>query len=197
MPTYPLAQGQLWQKKANRQRGFSLVEVSIVTAIVLLIAIIGIPAIGTYVIENKVPKVGESLSRFILQTRVNAPNSSVEPYAEIETAHLANQLRDSSIFSVRGTAAAPAILHGLGKEGEVTVAPVDSGASFALTLSRVHHAACPSLASVMQRVSDVITIEADGQGEVTVKDDSTPYSALAVESYCQHGDANTFVFTAS
>ena len=41
---------------AARQRGFSLMEVSIVTAVVLLIAIVGIPAIGAYVIENKVPK---------------------------------------------------------------------------------------------------------------------------------------------
>jgi prepilin-type N-terminal cleavage/methylation domain-containing protein len=35
-----------------RQRGFSLMEVSIVTAIVLLIAIVGVPAIGGYFIEN-------------------------------------------------------------------------------------------------------------------------------------------------
>ena len=50
---------------AARQRGFSLMEVSIVTAVVLLIAIVGIPAIGAYVIENKVPKVGEELQRFV------------------------------------------------------------------------------------------------------------------------------------
>lgn len=181
----------------RRQQGFSLVEVSIVTAIVLLLAIIGIPAIGTYVIENKVPKVGESLARFVVQTKVNAPTSSTEPYADIETSHLANLVRDSSIFSVRGTAATPTILHGLGREGEVSVASADSGASFAVTLSKVNHAACPSLASVMQRVADEITLQADGQGSVIIKDESTPYSALAVESYCQHGDANTFVFIAS
>ena len=48
------------------QRGFSLVEVAVVTAIVLLLAIIGIPAIGNYLVENKVPKVGEELARFVL-----------------------------------------------------------------------------------------------------------------------------------
>src|SRR5690606_19637287 len=36
------------------QQGFSLVEVSIVTAIILIVSIIGIPAINAYVIENKV-----------------------------------------------------------------------------------------------------------------------------------------------
>src|SRR5690606_9814546 len=110
-----LSDKELYMKHAvctvARQRGFSLVEVSIVTAIVLLLAIIGIPAIGSYVVENKVPKVGESLARFILQTKVNAPNSSAQPYVDIETSHLANLVRDSSIFSVRGAAATPTILH--------------------------------------------------------------------------------------
>src|SRR5690606_26172617 len=87
----------------QRQKGFSLIEVSIVTAIVLLLAIIAIPAIGAYVVENKVPKVGEELARFILQTKVNAPNGSVTPYAGIGTNNFANLVRDSSVFSVSGT----------------------------------------------------------------------------------------------
>ncbi|MNG37211.1 hypothetical protein D3C84_1244910 [compost metagenome] len=53
------------QPGARRQQGFSLMEVSIVTAIVLLIAIVGIPAIGSYVIDNKVPQVGEDMLRFV------------------------------------------------------------------------------------------------------------------------------------
>ena len=180
-----------------RQRGFSLVEVSIVTAIVLLLAIIGIPAIGNYVIENKVPKAGEELARFILQTRVNAPNGTSLPYAAIETAHFAAQARDSSVFSVVGADAATRVLHGLGSDGEVNVQPVDSGAGFSIGLSRVHHAACPSLASILQRVSDTITLAADGAGNTIVKDAVTPYSALSVETRCARGDANDFLFTVS
>ena len=42
------------QQKKNRQSGFSLVEISIVTTIVMLIAILGIPAIQSYVIESHV-----------------------------------------------------------------------------------------------------------------------------------------------
>jgi len=182
---------------ADRQRGFSLVEVSIVTAIVLLLAIIGIPAIGSYVVENKVPKAGEELARFILQTKVNAPNGTSLPYAAIETAHFASLARDSSVFSVVGADAAARVLHGLGSEGEVTVQPADSGAAFSIGLSRVHHAACPSLASIMQRVSDVITLTPDGGGAVVVKDATTSYSALAVETQCVRGDANDFLFTVS
>src|SRR5690606_40800923 len=101
------------------QQGFSLIEVSIVTAIVLLLAIIGVPAIGGYVVENKVPKVGEELARFILQTKVNAPNGSTTPYAGIATSNFANLVQDSSIFSVQGADATVKVLHGLGTEGEV------------------------------------------------------------------------------
>lgn len=179
------------------QQGFSLIEVSIVTAIVLLLAIIGVPAIGGYVVENKVPKVGEELARFILQTKVNAPNGSTTPYAGIATSNFANLVRDSSIFTVSGTDAAVKVLHGLGSDGEVSVAEAQSGAAFSITLSRVHNAACPSIASVMQRVSDTMTVAAQGQAAVTIKDDSTHYSALAAESRCVKGDVNTFVFTAS
>lgn len=175
-----------------RQRGFSLIEVSIVTAIVLLLAIIGIPAVGSYVIENKVPKVGEELARFVLQTKVNAPNGSTEPFTGIATTNFANLVRQSSIFSVSGTDATTKVLHGLGRAGEVTVAAADLGAGFAITLTNVNHVACPAIASVMQRVSDTMTVAG-----TTIKDASTPYSALSTEALCTPGDVNTFVFTAS
>lgn len=179
------------------QSGFSLVEVSIVTAIVLLLAIIGIPAIGGYLVENKVPKVGQELARFILQTKVNAPNGTPTPYAGIATDNLASLVRDSSIFSVSGAAPALRVLHGLGTDGEVSVAEADAGAAFSITLSKVHNAACPSIASVMHRVSDIMTVAAEGQAAATIKDDTTHYSALTTESHCAKGEINTFVFTAS
>jgi len=43
----------------ERQRGFSLIEISIVTTIMMLLAIVGIPAIQGYVVESKVPRVAE------------------------------------------------------------------------------------------------------------------------------------------
>ncbi len=185
------------RRRLSHQRGFSLIEVSIVTAIVLLLAIIGIPAIGSYVVENKVPKVGEEMARFILQAKVNAPSGSTTPYAGIGTPNFANQVRESSIFSVSGSDAAPVVLHGLGSSGEVTVAEASSGAAFSITLSKVNNAACPSIASVMQRVSDTITITPEGGTAATIKDSSTSYSALNAEASCTKGDANQFVFTAS
>lgn len=185
------------RRRAARQQGFSLIEVSIVTAIVLLLAIISIPAIGGYVIENKVPKVGEELARFILQTKVNAPNGSTTPYADIDTRHFAKLVRDSSIFSVSGSDSSTRVLHGLGSDGEVSVDPADSGAAFAITLSGVNNVACPSIASIMQRVSDSITIAAQGRAATVVKNATTPYSALNAEAQCTQGDVNTFVFQSS
>ncbi|OWT65885.1 prepilin-type cleavage/methylation domain-containing protein [Candidimonas nitroreducens] len=178
------------------QRGFSLVEVSIVTAIVLLLAIIGIPAIGSYVVENKVPRVGEELARFIAQARVNAAPGTALPYESIQTSNLASLLRDSGVLSISGADANVKVMHGLGSDGEVTVEPVEAGAAFSLTLTNVNHAACPGIASVMQRVSEDMSIAAGGQAAVTIKDDTVAYSAMAAQSHCAKGDVNTFVFVA-
>ena len=179
------------------QKGFSLVEVSIVMAIVLLLAIIAIPTVQAYVVEGKVPKVGEEIARFMLHTRVNATGAPAAPYDGIATENLANMMRDSSVFSISGTGAAAVVYHGLGRNGAVSVSSANSGAAFSVTLSDVNHAACPALASVLQRVSDVIELTAGGGSSVVLKNANTPYSALETESRCSQGDENTFVFTAS
>lgn len=186
----------LWNKRRvhdrrQAQQGFSLIEVSIVTAIVLLIAVIGIPAIGSYVLENKVPKVGQELARFVMHTRVNAGTSGEPPYVDINTTNLASMVADSTVLTRAGNGT---ILHGLGGGGTVEVESDDAGAGFLLRLLRVNHVACPSIVSVLQRVADRITVSADGGAAKTVKDDATPYSALSAESACAKGDVNQFVF---
>ena len=178
-------------KTSKCQKGFSLIEVSIVTAIILLIAVIGIPTIGGYVVENKVPKVGEEITRFVLQMRVNASTASATPYLGVTTVNLANMMADSSVLSVHADGA---VRHGLGAQDAVQVEAVDGGAGFSISLDRVNHAACPGIASVLQRVADKITVGQDvGAGQV-VKDETTVYSALAVESACAKGDINHFSF---
>ncbi len=178
----------------RRQRGFTLIEVSIVTAIVLLIAIIGIPAIGGYVMENKVPKVGQELARFVMHTRINAGSAADAPYDEISTASLAAMAADSTVLTVAGDGS---VLHGLGSGGTVEVASAENGAAFEVRLKKVNHVACPAIASVLQRVSDRITVGADEGAGQTVKDATTPFSALAAEAACTKGDVNQFVFHVS
>ncbi|MNQ79319.1 hypothetical protein D3C85_942610 [compost metagenome] len=199
----------MFRSGAERQKGFSLMEVSIVTAIVLLIAIVGIPAIGAYVIENKVPKVGEELQRFIASMKINAQGGGVTPYTGLDTGALANALRDSTVLAVQGSGASASVAHGLGGSGagnsgvvEVEPAAVDgagTGSAFTLTLTSVSHAACPALASVLQRVSEIISITGNSGAKV-VKDSiakpSVPYRAAQAQAQCSQGDVNTFVFTA-
>lgn len=191
------------------QRGLSLIEVSIVTAIILLVSILGIPAIGNYVVENKVPNVGEELQRFVARTKANAQGAGPTPYAGIDTGALANALRDSSVLSVSGTGATSVVAHGLGGNGTagngvVTLAPAafaagGAGSGFTLTLVNVSHAACPGIASVMQRAAEIISVRGQG-GAVVVKDTTaTPplaYLATRAEAQCAQGDNNSFVFTA-
>jgi prepilin-type N-terminal cleavage/methylation domain-containing protein len=193
----------------HAQQGFSLIEVSIVTAIVLLIAIVGIPAIGAYVIENKVPKVGEELQRFVARVKANGQGGGVAPYRNIHDGMLANALRDSSIFTVSGSDASAVVAHGLGGNGSAgngTIAVASAsfagggpGSAFTLTLTNVNNAACPGLASVMQRVSEIISVGGEG-GPVVVKDAGAfppkGYDAMLAQAQCARGDANTFVFTA-
>ncbi|MGE4334642.1 MAG: type 4 pilus major pilin [Pigmentiphaga sp.] len=183
----------------GRSQGFSLVEVSIVTAIILIVSIIGIPAINGYVIENKVPEVAGELQRYVARTKANGQGTA-NPYADIDTSHLGRSLRGSSVVAV-DAATFGRVAHGLGGNGTstglITVAASDGGASFTLTLDAVNDAACPALSSLLQRIAE--RIEIGGAGNTMVKDAraATPlaYSPLAAQEACRTGDLNTFAFT--
>ena len=196
---WPARAGKRHHRLPLRQQGFSLVELSIVTAIILVISIIGIPAINSYVIENKVPEVAGELQRYVARTKANGQGTS-NPYTAIDTANLGRALRSSSVVSVDATTFGR-VAHGLGGNGTtsglIAVAPSDSGASFTVTLDAVNDAACPALASLLQRVSE--RIEITGASTAVVKDSraATPlvYSPITTQAACQAGDNNTFAFT--
>lgn len=199
-PTHPARRrGKPRLRGPRRESGFSLVEVSIVTAIVLIISIIGIPAINSYVVENKVPKVAGELQRYVVRTKANGQGSHM-PYVGIDTGNLARALRNSSVLAVESESATR-VAHGLGGNGSTTglveVAESEAGAAFTLTMDAVSDAACPALASVMQRVAG--RIQVSGATTVVVKDTHAnpvkTYSPLETEAACRNGDANRFVFT--
>lgn len=190
----------------DNQNGFSLVEVSIVTAIMILLSIIGIPAIQGYVVENKVPQIAGELQRVISRLKVASIGLGATPYAGLSNALLANALRDSSIVSVTGQGAQASISHGLGGsgqngEGVISLTPQalggPQGSAFELVLNNVNHAACPALASVLQRVASIVTV-AGQSGAVEVKNSTVEpprnYQPLLADAQCARGDRNTFKF---
>lgn len=184
-------------KQHRSQAGFSLVEVSVVMAIVLLLAVIAIPAVRAYVIESRVPKVGEELARFIMHTRINAAHSSPTPYDSVANSSLANMLSESGILTVTGSGGSQVVRHGLGSDGEVSVSQAAAGAAFTLTLTKVNRAACPSIVSMLQRLAESVTLTPGGGSATVVKNASTPYNALETQNRCSQGDSNTFAFTVS
>lgn len=190
------------------QRGFSLIEISIVTTIMMLIAIVGIPAIQGYVIESKVPRVAEEIQRVVARLKASTHGFGSMPYAGIDSSTLVNTLRSSSVVSVTGKGAGVNVAHGLGGNGTngrgiIAIAPAEVlsgelGSAFSLTFNDVNHAACPALASILQRIAETVTISGQS-GPVYVKnlmnEPIMPYNSILADAQCASGDRNTFVFT--
>ncbi|PRY96509.1 pilin/secretion family protein with methylation motif [Jezberella montanilacus] len=193
--------------KESYQDGFSLIEVSIVTAIIMLIAIIGIPAIQAYVIENKVPRVAEEIQRFVARIKANTHGFGSTPYAGIHNGTLASALRGSSVVSVSGEGAMSNIAHGLGGLGTSgrgvvqieahSLAGAGRGSAFSITFTDVNEAACPALASILQRIAESVTISGRA-GAAQVKNATQsppqPYNPILADAQCSSGDSNTFQF---
>jgi type IV pilus assembly protein PilA len=191
----------------SEQKGFSLVEVSIVTALMVILAIVGIPALQDYVVENKVPKVAADLQRFVARMKVTSLGGGERPYQNVDQRVLVNGLRGGSAVTVRGESDNAIVVHGLGgrgtrSNGEITIAPASgpdrpSGSAFSLTLDHINHAACPMLVSTLQRLASLVTVSGRG-GTVEVKNDFVspprPYQPVLADAQCARGDSNRFVF---
>ncbi|AQS50971.1 MAG TPA: prepilin-type cleavage/methylation domain-containing protein [Paenalcaligenes hominis] len=175
--------------KNQRQAGLSLIEISVVSAIILLIAIVSIPAINSFIIESRVPKVGEGIARFVVNHNVNTPLYEAQPYEGVDNALFAQQLESAGVFNIIGSGAGVQILHGLGKEGTVEIT---GGQELKITLDKVSHAACPGLSSVLQRIANTISV-----GSEVVKSESKVYNAAHAQKQCERGDSNTFEFVIS
>lgn len=190
-----------------RQMGFSLVEVSIVTALMVILAIIGVPALQSYVIENKVPKVAADLQRFVSRMKVAAIGAGPTPYDRLDQRVLVNGMRSASAIAVHGHGPDAAVVHGLGgrgKSGSGTVAikadavpGLSPGSAFSLLLTDVNHAACPALMTAMQRMASVVKV-AGHSGAVEVKNaflnPPLDYQPVLADAQCERGDKNRFEF---
>lgn len=184
--------------RKSRRKGLSFVEVGVVTAIIILIAAIGIPAINNFVTENRAPKVAEELQRFIARTKAASESASIEPYKDIDTQNLARSLKSSSVVKVVDTGGTFSIEHRLGggDAGLMELEDFDDGRAFQISLDNVNEIVCPTLATILQSTADSISIggtfvkETDlATGEVT-----TLYNAVVAQNECTANDTNDFVF---
>jgi len=184
------------------QAGFSLVEVSIVAAILVIAATIGIPAIKGFLIEQRVPAVASELQRFMSRTKVMGEGGgTVTPYAAIDNAkNLAPSVRDSSVLKVSGATVAHKLGgSGTGANGTVTLTPAALasgalGSGFALTLTNVNDKACPILAGTMNPVAETMTINGSAVKSLGGNGEPGVYHPVTAQDLCLNGDSNTFVF---
>lgn len=193
-------------KGSRRQKGNYLLSIGIGIMIMALLAVWAIPKIQDYLIEGAVPYVAEETQRFVSRLKVNAAGTGSAPYAGITQEFFARSVRGGT-FQVASSAGGVAgegtggtiVLHGLGggSNGTVMIATAESNAAFTLTFSDVNHAACPSLATALQRSVSNISINGTSVKVVNATNNNvtTGYVAGMAAAACADGDVNDFVFT--
>jgi prepilin-type N-terminal cleavage/methylation domain-containing protein len=188
------------RKTTGRQRGFTLVELLIVLAIIAVIAIFGVPFARGIIIGGKTEPTASDISKVVTRMRSNFSGQGTTPYNNLgagaaATANFANTARGlTSALTVAGAGAAATVQHDIGATnsqiavaiGTITVA----GDSFTVTVPTVNEAACPGLAAQLSKAAEVITING-----VNVKAAGANYNGGTAQNACTAGDTNAFVFT--
>lgn len=187
-------------KATRRQRGFTLVELLIVLAIIAVIAIFGVPFARGIIIGGKTEPTASDISKVVTKMRANFAGQGNTPYnnlgaAAAATANFANTARGlTSALTITGAGATATIQHDLGATGsQIAVAPATIttlGDSFTVSVPTVNEAACPGLAAQLSKAAEVIAING-----TTVKAVGANYNGGTAQNLCTAGDTNTFLFT--
>ncbi|CAN5462962.1 hypothetical protein BH10PSE16_BH10PSE16_04010 [soil metagenome] len=181
----------------KQQTGFTLVELLVVAAIIAILTIAALPQIQAYIVSGKVGPANNEMQRGLTRMKINAEGNGTTPYSGVTTAVFANTMRDGSVFTVAGVAAAATIKHGLTASGAgvVAVAPakiVTTGDAFSITMNGVNRGACPDIAATMQKSAAQIAING-----TTVKPIGGKFDGAAATNACidTNTDSNVFIFT--
>lgn len=185
--------------KKKKQEGNHLLSIGIGIMILGILAVWGIPKIQDYIVEGAIPSVAEEAQRFIARVQVSNSGSGTTPYAGLTQAYFARSVRGTSlqVGTIAGEGTGGTVVrHGLGGGNNGTVVISTTGDSFALTFNNVNAAACPGLATALQRTVDDISINGKTVKITdTDKTVSAGYVAGTAGAQCADGDTNTFIFT--
>jgi hypothetical protein len=186
-------------EKKKKQKGNYLLNIGIGLLIAGILAVWGIPKIMDYLVEGAIPSVAEETQRFVARTQVSNSGNGTAPYAGLTQASLARSVRGTSlqvgVIAGEGTGGT-VVRHGLGGGNNGTVVIGTTGDTFTLTFNNVNSAACPGLATSLQRSVDNISINGKTVKVTDVdKTVSAGYVAGTAMAQCVDGDTNDFIFT--
>lgn len=184
----------------RKNRGFTLVELMVVLAIIAILGIIAVPKMRAVIVDGKVEPTASDINKVATKIRTNLAGQGATPYLNLgtpaaATAVFANTARGmASTMTVAGVNAASTVTHDIGATGSnIAVASstiTAAGDSFTVTLPTVNDAACPGLASQLSKSAEVITING-----TNVKAAGGVYNGATAQNLCTADDTNTFVFT--
>ncbi|WP_298706145.1 type 4 pilus major pilin [Variovorax gossypii] len=187
--------------KMKTTRGFTLVELIIVIALIALLAIFSLPAVRGMLVSGKVEPTASDVNKAVASLRGNFSGQGNTPYVNLGTGAAATAVfantargRTSALTVSAATGAAATIQHDLGAtNSQIAVASstiTAAGDSFTVTLPTVNEAACPGLAAQLSRSAELITVNG-----VVAKAVGGTYNGGTAQNACTAGDTNAFVFT--